>query len=819
MPDRRNGLSSKEATKFLEKFGPNTLPEKPPPRSLSLLFAQFKNPLVYVLLAAAFVTFLLGHHTDTAVILIAVLLNTTLGFIQERRASNALAALKKLIHPEATVIRDGKQKKIDVIEIVPGDVCVLNTGDKISADGVLVETSRLHVNEAVLTGESVPLEKNIKDKGFMGTIVVSGRGILVVEKTGKETEVGKIAEEIQGVDTETPLRKQIRSFSKKLSILVLLLIALVFVVGILSGSDIPEIFTTSVALAVSAIPEGLLVGLTVVLAIGMQRILKKKGLVRNLLSAETLGGVTTICTDKTGTLTEGVMTLTKTIGNKSKLALQALIANDLDDPMLIAARDWAKNTIEAEQLTGYKKLDSLPFSSKDRFFATLESFGKEKTIYVNGAPDVLINLSKLTKKERTNLQRKIKELTSSGSRVFAMARKKTKTTKKTISTKDINDLEFIGVLAFSDPVRDGVKRALARTSSAGVKTVVITGDYAQTAFSVLDKLGIQIRNDEVMHGKELEHMSPESLRNKLRGENSIKLFARTTPDQKLSIVEALKANGEVIAMMGDGVNDAPALNKADIGIVVGGATDVAKESADLVLLDSSFSTIVSAIEEGRGIFENIRKIILYLMSDAFEEIVAVVGALILSITIIPGLPIPVAAAQILWINLVSDGFPDLALTVDPKRKGLMGEPPRSPSEPLVSGWMKGLISIVSVLGGLTALFLFVFYYQSTNDLVLARSIAFATLGINSLFYVFSIRVLTEPFWKTSVFANKWLNLAVLAGLALQVLPFMFPVTRNLLGISQLNLVQWTSVIFASLFMFIMIEALKVVFRLQKQQIT
>ena len=389
-----------------------------------------------------------------------------------------------------------------------------------------------------------------------------------------------------------------------------------------------------------------------------------------------------------------------------------------------------------------------------------------------------------------------------------MAMKKIPITYKKLSAKDVrNNLEWVGILAFSDPLREGVREALEKVKLAGIKLLVITGDYPQTAISVVKNLGISIDEKLILTGQELEKMSLRALSKRLGKIGYAGIFARTSPNQKEKIVEALKKRGEVVAMMGDGVNDAPALNKADIGIVVGEASDVAKETADLVLLDSNFATIVAAIEEGRGIFNNLRKIILYLMSDAFEEIIAVSGTLIL------GLPLPVSAAQILWINLVSDGFPNIALTLDPKQKGIMEKSPRSPKEDLVTSWMRILILVVSLVGGIMALIIFSFYYKNTN-LPLARSIAFATLGVNSLVYVFSIRTLKEPFWEENPFDNLWLDIAVIGGLFLQVLPFASERLRGFFGIVALSYSQWLIVAGTSVLMFIIIEISKLVFRFE-----
>ena len=635
--------------------------------------------------------------------------------------------------------------------------------------------------------------------------------------TGANTEMGKIALGVQGVSVDTPLRRQLAHFGQQLTYLTIFLIVTVFVIGLLAGKELVEVFLTSVALAVSAIPEGLLVALTVVLAIGMQRILKRKGLVRNLISAETLGGVTTICADKTGTLTEGVMRVVKSYGEDPVLARQVYLTNDQDDPIVIAAYEWSKKILatadEKAILAEAPRIDDLPFSSKDRFLATLHKEGRENIIYVNGAPEFLVEWSTLSSEKKSEINKEIELLTKDGMRLVGYARRRVQGEVTKLSQEDVvnGKLEWVGLLAFNDPVREGVAEALSQTRAAGIRLIVITGDYPDTALSVLKQLNVEVNQDSVILGKQLLRMSPDELSKLLSSKTAI-LFARTTPEQKLKIVEALKLNGEVVAMTGDGVNDAPALSRADIGIVVAGASDVSKESSDLVLLDSSFATIVASIEEGRGIFENIRKVILYLMSDAFEEIFTVIGAIILGIILIPGLPLPVTAAQVLWINLISDGFPNLALTVDPKRSGIMNEPPRSPGEKLVNRWMKWLIFMISLAGGIMALVIFVSNYLRFGDIELARSVAFATLGVNSLIYVFSVRTLTLPFWKEGFFDNKWLLVAVFGGGVLQLAPFVIPQLGAFFEIVPIGLDLWAEVFLASAVMFILVEISKLIFR-------
>lgn len=802
------GLSDNEALKRLDEYGPNSLPEGKRQSSFSIFIAQLKSPLVYVLLVAGLVTLLLREYTDSMVIFLAVFLNTIFGYIQEQKAGKALEALQKLVHPHARVIRNGEIGTIEIEKLVIGDVVFLSQGDKIPADGKVFDASRFYTSEAILTGESVSVEKKNEDSVFMGTSVAAGTAKMLVTMTGKDTEMGKIAASVTKISGDTPLREQLKKFSKQLSLLVVSLTVLVLVMGLLLGLPPVEIFTTSVALAVSAIPEGLLVALTVILALGMQRILARKGLVRDLVSAETLGSVTTICIDKTGTLTEGRMQVVDAVGSEYDLALQVLIANDVDDPMLISALEWGKEKIpDANAEEGkHTRLDSIPFSSHRGYFASLNRWDDENNvIFVNGSPEILLERSNMNDSERSHVMDNVEILSRDGKRVIGLARKIMPVSQNSISEEYVeNNLSWIGLLAFSDPVRSDVRESLDLAMAAGIRIIVITGDYSNTALAVLSQLGLDVSSDEVITGASLENYIEDELRRRLLSPKTL-LFARTRPDQKLKIVETLKDMGEVVAMMGDGVNDAPALSQSDIGIVVNEASDVAKESASLVLLDSRFSTIVAAIEEGRGIFDNMRKVILYLMCGAFVEIFVVLAALVLR------LPLPLVAAQILWINLVTDGFPSLALTVDPRVSGSMRRKPRSPREPLISGWLRNLIAIVSIVSFIITFGVFIYVYKKTGDEVLARSVAFAMVGVNSLFYVFSVRMLQEPFWKGNFFANRWLLLSVFVGLLLQILPFTIPDIRKFFGTSPLGN-YWIVVLVLSVLMFFMVEISKWGFR-------
>lgn len=782
-----HGLTNSEVLTLQQRFGFNVLPEKKPPTQWEIVIEQLKSPLVYILIVAAVVTIFLWDYEDTFIIWFSVVLNTILGWYQESKASKALLALKELLQPTISTLRDGIISNIATKELVPGDIILCKSGCKIPADGVIKENIKLTVSEAMLTWESLPVEKQVGDTVFMGTVVLSWSAYVEVTTIGASTELGKIATSLQWEETITPLQKQLQYFSKQLTWVVVAIVIIVFLVGLITGQSPVDIFTTAVALAVSAIPEGLLVALTVVLTIGMQRILKRKWLVKNLVSAETLGGVTVICSDKTGTLTQGIMEVVDSIGDKDTLAMHILRTNDDSNAVAKAIMERATKNIWLPNTTS-SLLDTLPFSSEYKYAASLLDDGWTHTIYVTWAPEYLLQWADLDENEKINIKQQIDTHTNDGYRLVACAKKQISSDVTKIQHELVSShLTWEGIICLADPIRDDIKDALEKTKDAGIKLIVITWDYPGTARAIMHKLWVDVDESMVMTGDQLAAMSDEELDKWLELDWRVRLFARTKPEQKLRIVQALKDDGEVVAMMGDGINDAPALKRADIGIVVAEATDVAKESADLILLDSSFSTIVAAIEEGRWMFDNIRKIILYLLCDAFEEIITIILCL-LTLT-----PLPVTASQILWINLISDGFPNLALTVDPKRKWLMNMRPRSPKENIVNPWMKRLIVIVSLVGAAMCFLIFTWVLHLTNDIVLARSVSFVTLWINSLVYVFSVKTLDKQLREEPLFANKWLLIAVFFGLLFQFGPFMIPTLGNFLNLVRIGERVWAPI--------------------------
>ncbi len=792
------GLTSAEANKRLTAYGPNILPEKQHFSAVSIFVHQFTSPLIYVLLGAIAVTLILGDLLDAAVIGGAVGINTILGFIQEYKAETTLAALKKILTPKAKVIRDGETAMIPASELVPGDTVILSPGDHVPADGRVVEAVSLFINEAMITGESLPVEKRPNENILMGTVVVAGRGKMEVTKTGEQTMIGEMAQTIALTKREeTPLQREIGRLSRTLAMVVFVLCGLLFLLGLSYGEDLIVMLKTAVAIAVSAIPEGLAVSLTVILAIGMQRVMKRKALVRRMVAAETLGSVSTICVDKTGTITQGVMRVVKTDFTDETQAIRAaVLANNLEDPLEIALWDWARaqDHIDPQKLVdGTKRISEIPFDSIKKYMAVTTRDG----VWVKGAPEAVLGMSDRPEKERDAWMKKVAHWGSEGLRVIALGNKGDMGDKG-----DMGGFTFLGIIGIADPVREGVAQAVAHVRKAGVAVTMVTGDYRATAEAVLRAIGLAITNPEheIMEGSELAAISEGELARRVR---EIRLFCRASPDQKYKIVSALQAVGEVVAMTGDGVNDALAIKKADIGIVVAGASDVARETADVVLLDSNFKTIVAAIEEGRAIFDNIRKLVLYLLSNAFVEMI------LLTLTTLFGLPLPLAAIQILWINLVDDGFPTLALAVDPRSHDLMRRSPRPKAAPILDHHLGALVATVSLV---TAFVAFGMYGWAVSvkggDLGYGQTMVFTLVAVSTLIQVFPIRVLGRPLHLRAFTENRWLMGAVAAGILMQLFAVYHPWGNQVFGTVPLPLASWGVIFGASAIIIGMIEVTK-----------
>ena len=782
-----------------QHIGRNIFTLQKPPSELQLAFEQIKSPLIYILLFAATITTVMGDILDTAVILLAVAINTTLGFIQERKAQKGLRALKKMLAPTAKVYRNNRILAIDAHDIVENDRVSLSAGDLIPADGILLESVNLFVNEAILTGESMPIEKSQSTDNavYASTIVTSGRATYTVKAIGMKTKVGELAQTFYDIREEpTALQMQLSSLAKMLAFIVVFICLGIFILGLIRGENLVSMFALAVAIAVSAIPEGMTISLTVILSVGMQRILRKNALVRRLVSAETLGSVSTLCIDKTGTLTEGIMRVVEwKLVDQSNAIKTAVYANNLDNPIDIALWEWVQGLdhYDPQKLSDSEpRIHEIPFDGTKKYMLVQNAQGT----WIKGAPEILLEQSALSSQEKKLWVEQINIYAEKGLRILGLAY----TDKHTLRLPS-NSLTFLGIIGVSDPIRLQVKEAIDACRQSGISVKVVTGDYRVTSESVLAQLGIHIQDAvrEIMEGKELEDITLDEL---VRRVGNVKLFCRVTPDQKLKIVEALQQTGEVVGMTGDGVNDAPALKKADIGIVVATASDLAKDAADLILLDSNFQTIVTAIEEGRVIFDNIKKVVLYLLSDAFTEMI------LITTSIVANLPLPLTAIHILWINILSDGFPNLALTVESKEYDVMKRKPRRKSLPILNSHLKGMIAGISIVKALIALIAFLYIYSISNNSIHAQTLTFAIIGTGSLVYAFSIRSLSKPIWKINLFKNPWLLVAVIGGFTIQMLVMYVPWLQTIFQTYPLQATDWLIVAFSVCILIICSEMLK-----------
>lgn len=778
---KRQGLTENQAQEKLEEVGLNELDHQENIAWLSIIINQFKSPLIYILYFAGIFSLFLGRTTDAAVIFLAVIVNAGLGFFQEFKAEKALLELKKMVKKEAIVIREGKRKKIEAAKIVPKDVVVIKRGDSVPADGKIIKSGGIYVNEAILTGESKPVNKSTGDKVFMGSTIASGTAKILVTKTGSATKMGKMAVKLEETTAEeTPLKHQVQKLAKTLTMIIGVICLIVLLEGFIRNRSLVEMFTLVVSVAVAAIPEGLAISVTMILALGMKRISDQQGLVRKLLAAETLGAVDVICLDKTGTLTKGKMQVVEAkTDNKEKLGQALVVANSLVNGLDVAVWDWAKNE-NFSQIKTWSDLvkRQLPFTARRKFSA-----GQfDDKVFLYGAPELLIENSTLTAKEKKEWNEILRQKTSQGFRAVAVG----KTEKKSWKNLENNKLsevkiEWLGLVFMTDPVRKKVRQSLNLARQAGVDLKVITGDYYETAASVINRLDINsgpLQPSETMSGKELEKISDQALARKVE---DIILFYRTSPDQKIKIVQALQKNGYIAAMMGDGVNDALALKKADIGVVVGEATEVAKQTADMVLLDSDFSTVITAIEEGRVIFSNIKKVITYLLSGTFTELI------LIGFSLAGNLPLPVLPAQILWVNLFEDSLPGLALAFENGDHDLMRQKPRTKDAPLLDKEVKTIIFAVGLVSDILLLGLFLFFLNLGYPIAKVRTIIFLSLAFDSLLFVFATRDLTKNIWEFNPFSNQILNLSVIIGFGFILLVTYLPFLNKIFSTVPLSL--------------------------------
>lgn len=866
--DFHRGLAANEAEARLQLAGPNTLPEEKKDAYLKILLRQVRSPLVYILLFAAFLSLSLRDYADLAIIMTVVAINVVVGFFQENKANSTLTELSKVVKHKAAVLRDGVVSEIEAVDIVVGDVIRVAAGNRVPADARLIDVLDLEIVEAALTGESVPALKNNREIAqdapladqdnmiFMGTEVVNGAGYAVAVATGLRTQIGKIAEMLVDVKEEiTPLQRNLRGFSRMLAWATLFLGFLVLIVGILKEQDFFVMLLTAVAVAVATIPEGLLISLTAILSVGMQRILRKRGLVRHLASAETLGATSIICMDKTGTLTEGRMKLASLVSASEEfhhqpeisqrakgesllrlLRMAALVneavvenpekapgdwnilGNSTDRALLVAAAESGFYRADLEK--SHKLVSQLPFNEKRKFAATLRMTVKDgDTIFVKGAAELVLAMCKsaqvgsrsvtINHPSVAHLKARLEAMTGKGLRVLAVAHKRAPRSLKELSEPEVTaGLIFDGFIGLRDLPRPEVSETLKLARLAGLRPVIITGDHKLTTLSIANELGLKVYPNEAVEGSELDGMSDEELVAKVP---DIKIYARVTPAHKLRVIDAWQRRGEVVAMTGDGVNDAPALKRADIGMSLGSGTEVAKTASDLVLLDDKFSTIVAAIEQGRIIYENIRRVMVYLLSDSFSSATLILGSLFL------GVPMPLLPAMILWNNLVTDGPPNLALTFEPGAPGVMSRPPRRRNEPLVNSQMRFFIIFV----GLLADFIFLSLYLKILDtvpLTQARTVMFAAIGMSSLLYAFSLKDMHRFIWQSPLFNNLWLVCAVLLGVAMELSAVYWPPLQTLLHTTPLPLSLWAWVLGLGLIKIVGMELAKAYFLLRRRPV-
>jgi len=871
----RRGLSRDEAKRRLDEFGPNELVEKHKVKPWAIFAEQFKNFLIIILLVAVGLSAVLGEMADAITIVAIVFFAAGLGFIQEYRAEREMEALKRMAAPKATVIRDGEEMEVEAQALVPGDIVVLHTGDQIPADARLIEAMNLKVSEASLTGESNPVHKitpplseelpigDRKNMVYMGTSAVYGRGMAVVTATGMNTEFGKIATLLQEVKEEkTPLQVNLDKMGKWIAIGALILCFILAGIGIWHGNPILQMLIWGVSLAVAAVPEALPAVVVISLALAVRRMVKRNALIRKLPAGETLGCTTVICSDKTGTLTQNQMTVQKIYTNDkffevsgigyepkggfflngtpyevnkdSHLETLLRIGSLCNDARLVTANNrWeikgdptegalvvvaTKAGIDQEkENTDYPRTNEIPFSSEAKMMTTVHQIAKGVVAYAKGAPEVILERSRyiyqngrqqdLTASRREEILTTAQEMAGDGLRVLGLAYKPVPASQA--SEAFDQELVFVGLMGMIDPPREEAKAAIKVCENAGIKSVMITGDHKLTAIAVAKELGL-LKGGRALTGTELDALTDKQFEQIVE---EIEVYARVSPAHKLRVVEALTKRGHVVAMTGDGVNDAPALKKADIGVAMGiTGTDVSKEAADMVLTDDNFASIVAAVEEGRGVFDNIKKYLMYLLSSNLGEVLVMAGAILFGTFIGTGGALPLIAIQILWVNLATDGLPAIALAVDPAALDIMKRKPRPRNQTI---FIRPVVALV-VLGGIWStvvnLSIFSWALGSGKSLIEAQCLVFMTLIVIQFFKSFNFRSDRLSILQIGMTKNKWLIAAVLVSFGMTVPLLYFPFFQEVFHTYPLNLVDWAIVVLASATIFGVLEVGKFVIR-------
>ncbi len=846
--DPENGLNKDEVEKRLKKYGKNKLKEKKGVSAWEVLIDQFKDIIVILLLVAAIIAFLIGDFVEGFAVLGVIVLNAAFGFVTEYKAEKSLEALKEMVSPSAKVIREGKVREIKAENLVPGDIMILEEGDRVGADGRLIEEDKLQINESLLTGEAETVSKNVdlkvdqdiplaerKNMVYMGTAVSRGNAKVIVTSTGTDTEMGHISNLLEETTSdETPLEKKLDKMGKDLVKLTLIIAVIVTVIGIFMGRPVIEMFKTGIALAIAAVPEGLPIVATITLAIGMKKMVRNNALVRRLPAVETLGSTTIICTDKTGTITENQMTLSQiylsgqeinvtgtgykpegefrlkngeeinselgaalnlflktgtlcsnaVVNEDEEESIWKVVGDPTEGALVTAAKKEGIDRSEMED-DGYQRLAEIPFSSELKHMAvSYQTPEDDGFVFVKGAPSVVLNMcenqlrdgkiEELTEEKINYLNEKNIEMGKNGLRVLALAYK---SEEQAVDEEEINQvidsgLTFLGFAGIMDPPRKEAKLAIQEAHEAGIKTKMITGDQKDTALSIAGKVGVGNGNSNNVCGQEIEKMNADEL-SKTIGKCSV--FTRVSPEIKLNIVNALNQNNEITAMTGDGVNDAPALKRADIGVAMGKrGTSVAKNASDMVLLDDSFSTIVKAIKQGRVIFDNIQKFIYYLFSSNLSEIIFIFLGIILQV------PVPLLALQILWLNLVIDVFPALSLGWAVPEPDVMKRKPRDPDKSILHKSFKKKLLIHSTIVALGPLVTFLFVLNSGYSIELSRTVSFAILSFTQLFHVFNARREKGTGFDRSSFKNKYLWLAIVLSIFFQFIAIYKPFLQKIL---------------------------------------
>ena len=801
------GLNVSDITSLRSQHGTNSLPEKSSTPTLKILISQFQSPLIYIIVITAVISLLIGEKLDALLMALVIIINIAMGFVQEYGAKRTFESLRKIVIQQSVVVRDGQQLRIDSTQLLPGDIVLLGSGDRVPADGRLVEGINLYITEAILTGEGEPVNKKPQKDSqalFMGTTVISGRGTMLVEKIGLNTEIGKIGKSLEDIkEGPTPLQIKLAQFAKTLSVIIIIISVLIFIIGALRGFDLFYMLRFSIVLSVAAIPEGLPIAVTVILTIGIRRILRQNGLVKRLLSIETLGSTSVICTDKTGTLTEGIMKVTIIDTKLETKTLSGLtLLNTRRTSLEIAIWEYLTKELKLDPQKTIDRARILyeeAFESEKKYAMAVVLADRHKESYIIGAPEVIIGFCSMTSGQKAEITKKFTQLAESGLRVVGLIHK----TKGDLKNK--TGFSWLALVGVTDPVRIGVKESIQKAQDAHIKIKIVTGDFLPTAISVAEKIGLTVGKKNTMEGKDLEKISVQRLKEII---DDIVIFARVSPHHKLKIIEALQANGETVAMMGDGVNDAPALKKADIGVVVGTATDVAKESGDLILLDNNFKTIVAACEEGRQIFSNIKKVVGYVLSNSFVEMVLIFGAMLLSI------PFPLTVVQILWIHLVCDGPPDILLGFEPKEAGLLDLKPQDiKREGVFDFSLLFLVFAISFTVGLMCLVLFIVVMDRTQSLTLAQSLIFATVGSVDLIYIFSYKNLHRTIFSFDFLTNnKPLLGGVLYGFVLIFLGLYHPSLNKILQTVPLPASWWFVALSVAVLAIIWVEVVKTINR-------